>query len=262
MSAHLETSLLEIWLVFLLVVAGCGRQGPEGAGGRKPAAPELQLLGTPDVIAVVLADDSSSAVNKAGASAPSSVALGSQPYVTMTTRLAVTNVGETKARLLLFVTTDTLRELNQLRAFLCGSNTRLDVRYRLHFPPLGESMELPPHGKGALDLDLRHTVRFVSGKRFALHYLLVYRDRSGQIYDATFRADFRFRDVRHPQVLAFKEKDIFDRPFLERKLSVTALEKDIACLGASAPVFFRYNCRRATELSRVLAKLRTVLHEE
>ncbi len=235
----------------------------QDSSAQTPAAvnqPKLKVLGDPIVTQITFSDSCLNKFNKMQDydSILDTFNVKENTLLKITTKLEVTNIGSSPGALLLYITTDTLAEINDLRGFLSGNQNDLELKYQINFFPPELENELLPFGRDSLDLDLVHTVQFKSDKNFTLHYLLIYEDDDGNIFDTYFETAYKFKNTVNPQIFSFKDRDLFDKEFLGSILSLTIHENDLTYLNHSEPIYHSYQ----KEKSKYIRKLINDMYEK
>ncbi|MFQ5604176.1 MAG: hypothetical protein ACE5HS_12995 [bacterium] len=180
-------------------------------------------------------------------------------FINVTIDLQVTNEGPAVANILLFVSTDTLVEIQDLREFLLGDLSHLYLNYRVNVIATDDMNLLLPERKNSLHLDFIHTLKFKSGKPFKLHYLIVYEDENGTIYDTYFWAAYRFRNIRDTGVVYFNGRSLHEKPFLYKELSVALQDKDVIYLNHSGLSHHVYDASRGQNIRKRILNLSKLL---
>lgn len=126
-------------------------------------------------------------------------------------RLKVTNIGNTAASLIAYACCDTTSDEPYLRKVL--SNTgKLLPSGRGFFPPYFAN-ELLPGAEDTTEIQFQSEIQFVNNERFTVHYLLLYENDIGQLFDTYYWAQYQFKPLIFPPLYKMEGRKILPVPF-------------------------------------------------
>lgn len=108
--------------------------------------------------------------------------------------LKITNIGNSLGKILLIAYSDTTGDIDLLREKIKVDEA---VRSSKQFPDFTES-EILANAVDTIDLQFELPIQFVDKQLFTLHFLILYENELGNIYDTYYWSEYKIEDIIFP----------------------------------------------------------------
>lgn len=161
------------------------------------------------------------------------------PKVTINTKLKIVNVGTAKAELLAVVHNDTTVAYDILR-------DKIYKNIKIKTSSFSEFLtdEVLPNAIDTVDIEFNHRIRFFEDNKFVIHYLILYKNELGQVFDTYYWCQGQFKDFIFPAPIRRLDEN---RIIVTRQYHTKVAKKDMLDFEdakSSYKIYTENECKR------------------
>ena len=116
------------------------------------------------------------------------------------------------------------------------------------FPPFFQN-ELLPNGVDTIEIKFEQSIHFISNQKFVLHYLILYKNELGNIYDTYFWVQYELKELIFPNPFKVVKDTLFYKP-ISRHMRMAI--KDFIKIENSKPSYHMYDIKTTEVLDKYI----------
>ena len=162
--------------------------------------------------------------------------------------LKVTNIGNSIAKIIGKIYCDTLTPIPIIRNLLINQEFDKFEDGGALFPPFFQN-ELLPNGVDTIEIKFEQSIHFISNQKFVLHYLILYKNELGNIYDTYFWVQYELKELIFPNPFKVVKDTLFYKP-ISRHMRMAI--KDFIKIENSKPSYHVYDIKTTEVLDKYI----------
>lgn len=202
--------------------------------------PRIKVIGNPivtdikyDSLTVAFSDSSTSQFSD---TSKIPILLDIKMQLSVSSSIKVTNVGNSLGNIFLCITTDSIP---RIRDYVTEKLSITSISEEYSEMPRFLNNELLPNGQDTLTIDLTTDIKFIQKHAFIMHFLILYKNELGHMYDTYFQVQYEIKSLPIKTLTPIKVKYI---PDIVRKIfNDETIKKNLLQLIASRPTYHTYD---------------------